>query len=317
MPVSSGVFNHPAWVYHTGTMRIRALLEAMRLKSWTKNLFVFAAMVFGRVWTLEALLASAEAFLGFCLLSSSVYLMNDIVDRGRDRLHPVKCLRPIPSGRLSIAAASGVSILLALAVLGVSWHLTPGLALVYTLYLLMQVAYSLRLKGEVILDCLLIAFGFVLRALAGVAVLDDTGTEMILSPWLIICTFFLASFLAFAKRRNEISVLGRNAVEHRKILREYTPRLLDQMMGVSAGASIMGYALYTVSQRTLEQVSPMLWVTVPFVAYGVFRYMYLVYIRGLGGSPDRLLLSDRPMILNIALWALAVVAVLHFYSAAP
>jgi len=141
--------------------------------------------------------------------------------------------------------------------------------------------------------------------------------EMILSPWLIICTFFLASFLAFAKRRNEMAVLGNIATDHRKNLREYTTILLDQMMGVSAGASIMGYALYTVSQRTIEQVSPALWITVPFVAYGVFRYMYLVYTKGLGGTPEKLLLSDRPMVLNILLWAAVVFIALRFHSASP
>jgi 4-hydroxybenzoate polyprenyltransferase len=296
---------------------IGALVESMRPKSWTKNLFVFAAMIFGRVWTTGALLASLEAFLGFCLLSSSVYLMNDVADRRRDMHHPVKKLRPVPSGRLRVHTAAVAAGTMAGGVLVLSWTPAPGLALIYTIYLLMQAAYSARLKSEVILNCLIIALGFVLRAMAGVAVLDDTGNSMILSPWLIICTFFLASFLAFAKRRNEISVLGDGATGHRKNLREYTPRLLDQMMGVSAGASIMGYALYTVSQRTLEQVSPMLWVTVPFVAYGVFRYMYLVYTRGLGGTPDRLLLSDRPMILNIVLWAAVVYGVLRLSPAGP
>ncbi len=289
---------------------VGALIEGMRPKSWTKNLFVFAAMIFGRVWTTDALLTSLEAFLGFCLLSGSVYLMNDVADRSRDSLHPVKKHRPVTSGRLRVPVAVVAAATAAAVVMVISWVWAPRLAGVYTAYLLMQAAYSARLKSEVILDCLIIALGFVLRAMAGVAALDDAGNSVILSPWLIICTFFLASFLAFAKRRNEITVLGDGATGHRKNLREYTPRLLDQMMGVSAGASIMGYALYTVSQRTLEQVSPTLWVTIPFVTYGVFRYMYLVYSKGLGGTPDKLLLSDRPMILNILLWAAVVFGVL-------
>lgn len=315
MGVSTGVENLARRAYHTPMNGMGALIEAMRPKSWTKNLFVFAAMIFGRVWTTSALLASIEAFLGFCLLSSAVYLMNDTLDRHRDRLHPAKSLRPIPSGRLGVPTAVTASLVLAVAVLAVSWASAPRLAVVLTLYLVMQTAYSLRLKGEVILDCLIIALGFVLRAMAGVAVLDDLGMEMFLSPWLILCTFFLASFLAFAKRRNEIEILGETATGHRTNLREYTPGLLDQLMGVSAGSSIMGYALYTISQRTLEQVSPNLWVTIPFVAYGIFRYMYLVYCRGLGGSPDRLLLSDRPMVLNIILWGVVVFAVLRFFPA--
>ncbi len=315
MLIPDGVENCGNETYHTPMKEPGALLESMRPKSWTKNLFVFAAMIFGRVWTTGALIASFEAFLGFCFLSSAVYLMNDTVDRRRDKLHPVKKLRPIPSGRLRVPTAVTVSAVLAVSVLSLSWLYAQRLALAFSVYLLMQVAYSLRLKSEVILDCLIIAMGFVLRALAGVAVLDDTGMGMILSPWLILCTFFLASFLAFAKRRNEIAVLGEGATGHRKNLREYTPALLDQMMGISAGASIMGYALYTVSQRTLEQVSPMLWVTIPFVVYGVFRYEYLVLCQGLGGSPDKLLLSDKPMILNLLLWGAVVFIVLSFYPA--
>ena len=313
MLIPAGVENRGNETYHTRMKEAAALLESMRPKSWTKNLFVFAAMIFGRVWTTGALIASIEAFLGFCFLSSAVYLMNDTVDRRRDRLHPVKNLRPIPSGRLRVSTAVAVSAVLASSVLSLSWVFAPRLALALSVYFAMQVAYSLRLKSEVILDCLIIAMGFVLRALAGVAILDDTGMGMILSPWLILCTFFLASFLAFAKRRNEISVLGEGATSHRKNLREYSLALLDQMMGISAGASIMGYALYTVSTRTLEQVSPMLWVTIPFVVYGVFRYEYLVLCQGLGGSPDKLLLSDRPMILNILLWGTVVFAVLIFF----
>ncbi len=315
MLIPAGVENRGIETYHTPMKEAAALLESMRPKSWTKNLFVFAAMIFGRVWTSGALIASLEAFLGFCLLSSAVYLMNDTADANRDRLHPAKKLRPIPSGRLRGSTAVAAASVLAVLVLSSSWLYAPRLALAYSVYLVMQVAYSLRLKSEVILDCLIISMGFVLRALAGVAVLDDTGMEMILSPWLILCTFFLASFLAFAKRRNEISLLGEGATGHRKNLREYTPALLDQMMGISAGASIMGYALYTVSTRTLEQVSPMLWVTIPFVVYGVFRYEYLVLCQGLGGSPDKLLLSDRPMILTLLLWGAVVFAVLSFYPA--
>jgi len=315
MLIPAGVENRGIETYHTPMKEAAALLESMRPKSWTKNLFVFAAMIFGRVWTSGALIASFEAFLGFCLLSSAVYLMNDTADANRDRLHPVKKHRPIPSGRLRGSTAVVAASVLAVLVLSSSWLYAPRLALAYSVYLVMQVAYTLRLKSEVILDCLIISMGFVLRALAGVAVLDDTGMEMILSPWLILCTFFLASFLAFAKRRNEISLLGEGATGHRKNLREYTPALLDQMMGISAGASIMGYALYTVSTRTLEQVSPMLWVTIPFVVYGVFRYEYLVLCQGLGGSPDKLLLSDRPMILTLLLWGAVVFAVLSFYPA--
>jgi len=285
-----------------------ALIKSLRVRSWTKNLFVFAGILFADHWKdLNALGVTALGALGFCLLSSSVYLTNDIADRDRDRLHPEKKLRPIPSGELPVPLAAAAAVLLALAVLVTSWITAPTYALVLSVYFVMQMGYSFGLKHVVILDVLIIATGFVLRALAGVTLSMDYGfSDVTISHWLMICTFFLAIFLAFAKRRSEVIALGDQAGEHRKNLQEYNIPLLDEMMGIATAASILGYATYTVSTRTMEMVSTRLWLTIPFVTYGIFRYLYLIHIKGHGGSPDRLLLSDKPLLLNIILWVISV-----------
>lgn len=294
---------------------LKILLEAMRLKAWTKNFFVFAALLFGRVWSVGAVEKTLLATIGFGLVSSAIYLLNDVMDRDKDRLHPVKRNRPIASGRLSVKAALSAAAVLSAGTLAISWILSPWLALVFTVYLIKQTAYSLKLKNVAILDCILIALGFVLRALAGVAVLYDSGEIIELSPWLVICTFFLALLLAFAKRRNELSLLGEDAGEHRTNLKDYSIPLLDQMIAITAGTSILGYSIYTVSDRTAEVVSPHLWITIPFVAYGVFRYLLLVYSEGLGGSPEKLLIKDTPLKIDLILWILTVAAILFRDSA--
>ena len=291
------------------------LLRSFRFRSWTKNLIVFAGLLFARHWRdPHALLMTSLAALGFCLASSTVYLFNDIADRESDRFHPEKKNRPIASGQLPVPVAATAAIVLAAGVLVTSWLLAPTYAVIVSTYLVMQLAYSYRLKHVVILDVLIIAMGFVLRALAGVTILKDAGfSEVAISPWLMMCTFFLAVFLAFAKRRYEVVSLGENASGHRKILEEYSPGLLDEMMGISTASCIIGYSIYSVSDRTMELVSTKLWVTIPFVVFGIFRYLYLVHIKGHGGSPDRLLLSDMPLLLNILLWLLTVVLILVFF----
>ncbi len=295
--------------------RFSALLRSLRMRSWTKNLFVFAGILFANHWSdPEAVGITALGALGFCLLSSSVYLINDIADRKRDINHPEKKERPIASGALPVPLAAGAATLLAACVMVASWILAPTYALVLSVYFVMQVSYSLKLKHVVILDVLIIATGFVLRAIAGVTLAMDTGyTDVSISYWLIVCTFFLAVFLAFAKRRSEVIYLGKDAAGHREILDEYSIPLLDEMMGIATAASIIGYSIYTVSERTLELVSTRLWLTIPFVTYGVFRYLYLIHIKGHGGSPDKLLLSDKPLLINILLWIIAVAVALSLY----
>ncbi len=292
---------------------LSALAESLRPRSWTKNLFVFAGVLFGRRWSLDAVVFTALGALGFSLLAGSVYLVNDIADRGRDARHPDKRSRPLASGRLSPWTAGAAAAVIASGTLAAAWLLAPRFALVCSAYLVMQAAYSWKLKHVVILDSLVIAMGFVLRALAGVELAQDGGFAVEISPWLLLCTFFLAIFLAFAKRRSEVVTLGEAAGDHRAILRDYSPHLLDEMIGIATAASLMSYAVYTVSERTAEMVSPMLWTTIPFVAFGIFRYLFLVHRRGLGGSPERILLSDRPLLFNIILWVLSVMAVMKYF----
>jgi 4-hydroxybenzoate polyprenyltransferase len=292
-----------------------ALVRSLRIRSWTKNLFVFAAILFGRRWSLEAVAVTAAGTLGFCLIAGAVYLMNDIADRRRDVQHPEKRIRPVASGALGVGSAAAASVVLVAGVLAAAFAWAPKFALVCAAYLVMQAAYSFKLKHVVILDSLLIAMGFVLRALAGAELAMDRGFGVEISPWLLMCTFFLAIFLAFSKRRSEVVSLGPEAAGHRTSLREYSPHLLDEMIGIATAASLMSYAIYTVSERTAAQVSPMLWTTIPFVAYGIFRYLFLVHQRGLGGSPDRVLLADRPLLINIVLWLAAIFLVLRFFPA--
>jgi 4-hydroxybenzoate polyprenyltransferase len=292
---------------------IAGIFRSLRPRSWTKNLFVFAAVLFGRQWSPAAILSAALGALAFSLLAGSVYLLNDVMDRKRDGLHPEKRLRPVASGALSPGAALAAAVVIAGGVLGASFTLAPRFAVVGVSYLALQAMYSLGLKQVVILDSLVIAMGFVLRALAGAELAADTGLSITLSPWLFMCTFFLALFLAFSKRRAEVVSLGDSAREHRSILREYTPHLLDEMIGVATAASLMSFAIYTVSERTAQQVSPMLWTTIPFVAFGIFRYLFLVHTRGLGGSPDRIVLTDKPLLANIVLWLAAVMLILSFF----
>jgi len=292
-----------------------ALIESLRPRSWLKNVFLFAGIIFARLWSPGAVLVTALGALGFSLLAGSIYLVNDVADRRRDILHPDKRMRPVASGRLAPGTALAAAALLAFMVLSISFARSRGFFTVCLAYFIMQLLYSFKLKHVPILDCLLIAMGFVLRALAGVEIVSDAGFEIIISPWLVLCTFFVAVFLAFSKRRAEVVALGDGARQHRAILKEYTPYLLDEMIGVSTSASLMCYALYTVSERTTAQVSPNLWMTVPFVAFGIYRYLYLVHMRNMGGSPEKTLLSDPPMILNILLWLGSVIAVLWFFPA--
>lgn len=292
-----------------------ALVESLRPRAWLKNVFLFAGIIFARLWNPGAVLVTALGALAFSLLAGSIYLVNDVADRRRDILHPDKRMRPVASGRLAPGAALAAAAVLASVVLSISFAKSPGFFTVCLAYLVLQLLYSFRLKHVAILDCLLIAMGFVLRALAGVEIASDAGFEITISPWLLLCTFFVAVFLAFSKRRAEVVALGDEAKEHRTILKEYNTHLLDEMIGVSTASSLMCYALYTVSERTAAQVSPRLWMTVPFVAFGIFRYLYLVHMRNMGGSPERTLLSDPSMIINILLWMGSVMAVLRFFPA--
>ena len=290
------------------------LLETLRPYQWVKNLLVFAPLVFARrMLDGEAALAAFLAFAAFCLVASSIYLLNDIVDIERDRKHPEKKLRPLPSGRLSVpvawaaffvVAASGF----ALAVFATVEPFWAPLAI----YFAINIAYSFRLKHVVILDTMSIAIGFLLRVYTGgIAIAEPV------SGWLTLCTFFVALLLAFCKRRHELSLLGEGSLEHRKTLDEYSLPFLDQLIAPLGALTVMTYALYTVSPQTQEKFSDKLLFTVPFVVYGIFRYLYLVHIRAKGGNPTRLLLKDGPMLINILLWFAVSVWAVYFAKAAP
>lgn len=285
-----------------------SLFLALRPAQWTKNLIVFAALIFGqRLLDGGAVVRATVALVAFCALSGVVYLVNDIVDREHDRQHPLKRLRPIAAGHLPVATAAVSGLLLGAVALGAAAWLGTTFLVHAAAYVLLQVAYSLALKRQVILDVLSIAVGFVIRASAGGAAI-----AVPVSQWLLVCTILLALFLALAKRRHEITLLGEDAARHRAILGEYTPYLVDQMIAVVTASTLMGYAFYTVSSDTVERFdTPWLGLTLPFPIYGIFRYLYLVHRRSQGGSPTELLLADRPLLLCVALWGATTVALIY------
>jgi 4-hydroxybenzoate polyprenyltransferase len=287
---------------------VRSLVVSLRPQQWTKNLVVLAALLFGRqLFDSRSVLRALTAFALFCLLSGVVYLINDVLDREHDRRHPVKRRRPVASGALSPAAALGAAAVIAVAALAAAVQLGPAFAATAVTYVLLLGAYSLVLKNIVILDVIVIALGFVLRAAAGALAIGVP-----ISHWLLVCTILLALFLALSKRRHELVLLAGDATSHRSILREYTPYLLDQMIGVVTASTLMGYALYTVSPETIEKFgSDRLLLTLPFPIYGIFRYLYLVHQRQGGGSPAEMLLEDRPLLLCVALWVAAVAVIVY------
>jgi 4-hydroxybenzoate polyprenyltransferase len=276
----------------------------MRPRQWTKNLFVFPAIVFAqRLSDRGAVEWTLAAFIIFCFLSSSVYIVNDIADAEQDRRHPTKRNRPIASGRLPVAIALPFSMLLAAFSIALAFAINRQFVLYAAAYLGLNLLYSFSLKHIVILDVLMVAIFFVLRAVAGAAAINAY-----ISHWLLICTFLLALFIALSKRRHELVLLDENAAAHRASLTEYSPYLLDQMIAVVTASAVMGYTLYTVDQDTVMKFgTDHLVYTVPFVVFGIFRYLYLIHQKGEGGDPDRIVVSDRPFLINFLLWAAVVV----------
>ena len=290
-----------------------ALLRALRPKQWTKNLLVFAGIVFAQHASDPALLLRAAAgFVAFSLLASSVYIVNDLKDVEADRLHPKKRHRPIASGALSpVVAWTVVPILLVIVAIISAW-LGFGFLLVLAAYLASNVAYSFGLKHQVILDVFLIASGFVLRAVAGVELLKPVAPETQLSAWLLVCTFFGALFLAVSKRRREQANAGTLASDQRAVLASYTPELLDRMLTITAACTLMSYALYTIWPATVAKFgTEALMVTVPVVAYGVFRYLHLVRVSEMSEDPSLVLLADRPIQLTVIAYVAITVWILY------
>lgn len=294
--------------------RLQSLVLSLRPAQWTKNLIVFAGLIFGglelqhRGISMTAAIAMAvAAFAIFCLLSGVVYLVNDIRDREADRRHPIKALRPIASGALPVRDAALAAAVIAAGALAAAYLLDVEFGVVSTAFVGLLGLYSASLKHFVILDVMTIAGGFVLRAVAGAVVIDVP-----ISPWLLIDTMLLALFLALSKRRHELVSLADGATHHRAILQEYSPYLLDQMISVVTAATVVGYAFYTVSADTVAKFgTDKLVLTLPFPLYGIFRYLYLVHQREGGGSPSEMLLNDRPLLACVALWAAAVVIIIY------
>ena len=284
------------------------LLASLRPAQWTKNLLVFAGLLFGRrLFEATAIFAALAAFAVFCLLSGVVYIINDISDRESDRRHPLKARRPIASGALPVKTAAAAAFAIGAAALaGASALGLPFLAVAVS-YLALQSLYSGPLKHIVIIDVLTLAIGFVLRAVAGAV-----AVNVEISHWLLVCTILLALFIALAKRRHEIILLADGAASHRPILGEYSAYLLDQMIAVVTASTLIAYVFYTISPETQEKFgTPWLGLTIPFPLYGIFRYLYLVHRRDGGGSPADLLLTDRPLLVCVAVWALAVALIIY------
>lgn len=295
-------------------MTARALFVSLRPHQWTKNLLVFAALGFSKHLFDPAPLARATfAFALFCGLSGAVYLLNDLADVERDRRHPVKRLRPLASGALDPRTAGLVAAILAIGCLGLSFVLGRPFAASALVYLGLNLLYSFRLKEVVIVDVLSISLGFVLRAVAG-----GLAVGAAVSDWLLICTFLLALFLSLAKRRHELTSLNEDASGHRKILAEYSPYLLDQMINVVTASCLSAYAFYTTAPETREkfETDRLAW-TIPFVLYGIFRYLYLVHRKEQGGSPTDVLLTDRPLLVDVFLWAVTVVLIIYTAKGLP
>jgi 4-hydroxybenzoate polyprenyltransferase len=284
------------------------LLRSLRPSQWTKNLIIFAALIFGqRLLDPDAVLTSLAAFAIFCALSGVVYLINDVADRQADRQHPTKRHRPIASGAVPIPLAIGTAAVLAFASLTAAYLLRMEFGLIATSYVLLLASYSGPLKHVVIIDVLTIAIGFVLRAAAGAVVI-----YVEIGHWLLIVTLLLALFLALSKRRHELVLLADGARSHRRILQEYSPYLLDQMISVVTASTLVAYAFSTISPEVIAKFgTDKLGLTFPFPLYGIFRYLYLVHQKEGGGSPSDMLLNDRPLLLCVALWGLTVVLIIY------
>lgn len=277
------------------------LIISLRPRQWTKNFFLAALLFSKNFLHLDLLLLSIAAVALFCGISGATYLLNDLLDIKADRHHPVKAKRPIASGQLSVPFAITTLILLVILTFLISFQIGMSFFITIVGYFLLQIAYSSILKKIVILDVLGLTAGFVLRVYAGAAAI-----HVEISTWLILCSFLLSLFMALGKRRHELTLLGEKAGEHRKVLNEYSHYLLDQMIAVVTASTVIAYALYTLSEQTIAKFGTnKLILTVPFVIYGIFRYLYLVHMKKEGGSPETLLVTDLPFLINITLWIIA------------
>ncbi|MBE0699837.1 MAG: decaprenyl-phosphate phosphoribosyltransferase [Anaerolineaceae bacterium] len=290
---------------------VKALLKSMRPRQWPKNAVVLAAVVFDRQLSLHDPLPLLRSLLGlvlFCLLSSSIYIINDLVDIEADRAHPVKCNRPIASGKLPIPIAIVAAVGILLVTFPISFMLSPGFFFITVIYFLENLAYSNWLKHIPLIDVLMIALGFVLRVGGGVSIIEVQR----FSPWLYVVITLGALYIGFGKRRAELTLLADNAQSHRRVLNGYNIPLLDQLITIVSSSTILTYSLYTFSAPNLPN-NHLMMLTIPFVLYGVFRYLFLIQIKKAGGAPEELLLLDRPLQVTIFLWGLSIILIFYIF----
>ena len=286
-----------------------ALLAAsLRPEQWTKNLLLFAGVTFGgRLRDPDAVFTATAAFLIFCALSGAMYILNDVWDRDADRGHPLKQMRPVASGALPVRTALGAAVVIAAAAFAAALMISVAFAAIAVAYAVLLFLYSFTLKHIVIIDVLAIAAGFVLRAIAGAVAVEVPTRE-----WLLTCTTLLALFLALSKRRHELLLLGDHASDHRRSLGDYSPYLLDQMISVVTASTVIAYAVFAISPETAQRLgTSRLGLTIPFVLYGIFRYLYLVHQKRGGASPAAMLAADPPLLACVALWAATVVLLMY------
>lgn len=307
MSVSKSNSKHRSDAHATQSSNVFILLfRQLRPKQWTKNLLVFAALIFSyEMISVETVGRAIAGFFLFSFTASCVYILNDFVDREADRQHPVKRYRPMASGALNPHLALSVGIVLLIVSLTAAFILNPLLSALLAVYFILNVSYSFKLKHVVIIDVMIIASGFVLRAIAGGLVIDVPFT-----PWFLICTMLLSLFLAISKRRHELMLLETNKGTHRKVLESYSPALLDQMNSIVTTATIISYSLFTF---TSDNTIYLMW-TIPLVIYGIFRYLYLIHMEDKGGSPERVLIEDKHILVTVLLYVISVIVILGYFE---
>jgi len=285
------------------------IFKSLRPRQWIKNSFILIPLIFAQqVFDYQSVLRSLQAVITFCLLASAVYLINDVIDLDADRKHPVKKHRPIAAGLISPRIVITTATLLLFSSLLWGLFLGRGFIIVLIIYLSVQLAYNFSLKEKVILDIFCVSSGFFLRVVAGAVAI-----HVVISHWLIICTISISMFLSLAKRRNELTLLGlENAQDHRRVLSEYSPYLLDQMIGVITATTLLSYMLYCISPQIIAQFhTEHLIYTFPFVLYGIFRYLYLIHSKDRGGSPEKVLFTDLPLLASVVLWGFCCILIIH------
>lgn len=287
---------------------VRGLIRTMRPRQWTKNGFVFAAILFDQqIFKPEPFARVLIAFALLCIAASTIYIINDIVDIERDKLHPKKRKRPLPSGQLPIPWAITAAVILPVVMVILSLLFSWQLTLVLAAYLVLHIAYSFWLKNIVIIDVFAITAGFILRLIAGIVVIDLTN----FSPWLYVCAGLLALFLAVGKRRQELILMADSAESYRATYKDYNMPLLDDMLRMVTTSCVLTYMLYTIESQTIRSNGHRMMLTIPIVVYGIFRYLYLVHVRGEGSAPDELLFKDLPLLADVILWVLSVGIILY------